>query len=302
MKKNPNRRLKEWRVFFKIVELQSISLAAKALCIEVSTASKALSILEEALGIKLIDRSTRSLEITHAGLVAYERMKELTQEIDSFLNEFMERRNNLDEELTISAPAILCDGLLIDWITSFQNTHKKTSFYLHSIKCYDNFKNKNYNLSIRLNNVEDKHLICEKLSNIELIMCASKEYIEKHGIISHPKELYSHETFMLWDNEGKGILRLKNGDEEFIYTPKRRQFQTSDILSQFNLMLKGSGIAVLTPEWLAIGHLNSGNIVQLLPQWKASDMPVYITWKHSKFYPNLLIEFVRFIQNACNNS
>lgn len=273
-------------------------MAAEALCIEVSTASKSLTTLEHDLGFTLIQRSTRSLKITASGLEAYEHMKDIIERLDSFIDKIMEKKNYLEGVLRIAAPTIVCELLLSDWIYEFQKVHLQTSFYLHAADRYDDINPNDYDLILHPGHIRDDSLVHHQMDNVILIICASHKYVVEHPPICHPKDLLNKDILTLWNHTVSDSVTLTKGDESFILTPKPRRFVTNNLYSQFSLMLKGSGITVSTPSWLAINYLDDGEVVRLLPEWKIPELPVYLAWKKKKYYSALFNEFIKFIEKS----
>lgn len=302
MKRNPNRRLREWRIYIKVVELGNITSAAKSMNIEVSTASKALSVLEEELNISLIERTTRTLKVTTAGIEAYEFMKSTISSIDSFIEKVTGKGFAAGEKLKVSAPAIFCDLLLVDWIKSFQEKSENSSCYLHAIDAYPlgGFEN-DFDISIHLGDITEKSISYQRMDDVRLINCASKNYIERHGPILHPNDLYKHEVFNMFDSFTLNKIELLHDEDSVVFIPNPGRFCTNSFLSKFNLILKGSGVGLAMPGWLASGYLKNGDLVHILPDWKIPSIPIFLTWKKRKFQSKSFNELVSFLDQSWRN-
>lgn len=131
---------------------------------------------------------------------------------------------------------------------------------------------------------------------LNLIVCASPAYLASRPTINHPWELGEHELLTLWDHTFSGPVRFtKEGEESYTLTPQPNHFTTNNVLAQFNLMLRGAGISVATPGWLAYDYLQRGDIVRLLPDWKIRDCEVYMLWKPRKYYSSLFLTFADYL-------
>ncbi|CNI00784.1 LysR family transcriptional regulator [Yersinia pekkanenii] len=295
---NANRRMKEWRVFTKIVETQSITLAAAAMYIEPSTVSKSLSLLESELGIILIERSTRNIKVTQTGMEIYERVKVIIHDMDFFTNEILEKKNNIEGVLRIAAPTIICEFLLPEWILEFQHIHKHVYFYIRAFDKYTELSPHDYDIIIRTVFFTRKSMVCHKMDNLNLIMCASQSYIERNPTINHPKDLLNNLTLNLSHQSLSYPIILKKQHEVYHLHKSDSKINTDNILSQFNLMLKGKVIAVATPSWLAYDYLHNEKIERLLPDWQIAELPIFILWRPRKIYSKLFLEFVDFLADA----
>lgn len=293
-----NRKLKDWRTFIKIVEKKSISAAAEALFIETSTASKYLTKLEEEMGLILIERNTRSMNVTPQGHEVYERMKLIMGDIDDLFRELDDKKKHMTGALRIAAPAIACEFLLSEYIVDFQKIHSQASFHLHAIGRHENINPADFDLIIRGRGGVpiDESLVHRKMDNLNLIVCASATYMENHGVISHPADLADHELLTLWDHVFSGTVSFsKQEKENYTLFPQSSRFTTNNVLAQFNLMLRGGGISVATPAWLAHDYMERGDIVQLLTDWKIQEFEIDMLWHPRKYYSQLFLAFTDYL-------
>ncbi|SUP82961.1 LysR family transcriptional regulator [Yersinia wautersii] len=295
---NANRRMKEWRVFATIVETQSITLAAEAMYIEPCTVSKSLALLESEIGMTLIERTTRHLKVTQSGMELYDRVKVIINAMDSFVEDVLENKNNIEGVLRIAAPTIFCEFLLCEWILDFQKTHKNAHFNIRAFDKYTEISPGNYDIIIHTGSLSSDLMVCKEMDSINLIVCASEQYIKNNPKINHPKDLL--DAFILSPHHSKlsSPVVFKKNDDDYKLHIKTNKIKTDNVLLKFNLMLKGDFITISTPSWLAYDYLKSGQVIRLLPDWKLPKIPVFMLWKQNKFRSNFFLEFVDFLDDA----
>lgn len=292
-----NRKLKDWRAFIKIVEKQSITAAAEALNIEVSTASKYLTRLEEALGMVLIERNTRSMNVTAQGWRIYEKIQLILGDLDAFYNELGDKNQQMAGLLRIAAPAELCEFKLSGYIVDFQALYPQARFHLHAFGRGEDVTPSDFDIIMKGGVQGANGLVRRPLDSINLIVCASRAYAASFPAISHPSHLAEHPLLPLWDHSISGNVRFSQAGEEcFTLHPQPGGFTTNSVLAQFNLMLSGAGISVATPGWLAYDSLRRGEVVRLLPDWRISPGEMHLHWVNRKYYSPLFLGFADYLE------
>ncbi|MGK0703259.1 LysR family transcriptional regulator [Yokenella regensburgei] len=302
MQTNNNRGMKDWIVFIRVAEVRSLSRAAKELNISVPAVSKSLSRLEDFVKASLILRDAKNFELTCAGQIAYKQAKDITSAFHSLLTSLRNPDKNIAGQVRFCAPALICELLANHWILDYVKQNKLTNILLYSREGGEFSQNSPEfdDLVLKSGIIESDDLIHRKLASANLLLCASPDYLDKHGIITHPRELESH--FLLGINHHwlEKEMVLANGSQEYMLALNNHsKIISNNCLALLGLVLNGHGIMIL-PSWVAYEYLLKQLLVSILPQWKIPAMPVYLVWRHRKFYSPMFKHFANFIESKWN--
>jgi DNA-binding transcriptional LysR family regulator len=207
MRKNDD--LAAWRIFFRVVELGSISKAASEANVEPSSVSRRISTLESRVGAQLLTRTARAITLTDAGSQAYEKIRVLIGELDSATDELQLEHTELSGLIRLSAPISLGDhDVLVQWLAEFQKQNPQVEIELMLSNAYVDLLESNIDLAIRIGALKDERLIARSLGDMHAIMCASPDYLTEHGTPTHPSELTEHRKVIYTGMMARGKISL----------------------------------------------------------------------------------------------
>ena len=191
MRKNDD--LAAWRLFFRVIELGSITRAADEANIEPSSVSRRISALEARVGAQLLTRTARTIKLTTAGTQAYDKIRPLIQELDGETENLLAETPHLSGFIRLSAPVSFGDhDGLVQWLAAFQKQYPDVVIELLLSNAYVDLVEENIDLAIRVGRLSDERLIAQKLGDLHSIVCASPNYLAQHGTPQHPSELPHH--------------------------------------------------------------------------------------------------------------
>jgi len=281
-------------VFTTVVKLGSFSEAGRKLGINKSAVSKKISALEEHLGVKLIQRTTRKLNLTEAGEQYYSYINKAL----SLINEGEDAVNSLQGtptgHLKISIPMVFGQlhvaPLLSDFLLLFPDIKITLSM---DDKMVDLVK-EGFDMVLRIGALPDSNLIARKLSACRSILCASPGYLDKHGKPTTLNDLklhnclyYSYFTAGIeWTFDGpNGTERIK---------PKGNiQVNNSEVLKQ--LLLDDVGLCQM-PLFIVEPELACGKLVPILQQYHLPEHGIYAVYPQRAFIPEKLRVFLDFLE------
>ncbi|MDE9541601.1 LysR family transcriptional regulator [Xenorhabdus bovienii] len=273
-----------WHLFFRIVERGSLTKAAKDLQVDSSVVSRRLAALEHQLKVQLINRSTRKLSLTEAGILAYEQMRPLLDEMDSILGDIS--NNSLVGKIKITAPVNFGERYVTQWLVSFQRKNPDIKFDLVlSDSCLD-LRQEGIDLAIRIGELLASTLIAKKLGNISGVLCASPEYLAEHGTPVYPQNLTDHKSiiYSLHQNAHPTRLQLsRNNLTEQVELSGH--FYLNNVGAIYQAVCHGAGIHA-GPAWLFNDAIRNGTLVRLLPDWDLPILPVNILRVQSHYIPS----------------
>lgn len=256
------------KVFIKVVECESFSLAAKKMQVATSSVTRAIQQLENELGVKLLNRNTRRLFLTESGELFYKKAKKLTEDYDLAVSSVRPSEVEPEGSLKISVFESFGRLHICPLIPKFLTLYPKVIIDISlENKVVDLYKDE-VDLAIRFGVPKDSNLMMRKITVGKTILCASKKYIKTHNMISHPKQLDSHNCLLL----------NKSSKVTYWYFKKRnRHIKTlvkGNLTSQAGTPLieaakQGVGIVLLS-LWFVQPELEADRLVHILPDWSAS--------------------------------
>ena len=286
-------RFDEMHAFAAVVDAGSFVRAAEALGVSKTAVSRLVGDLEARLGVRLLHRTTRKLSLTEEGEVFHARCKELLAGVEEAEAEVTARGDEAVGLLRLNVPVSF--GLLHLaplWPAFLQQQPNVTLDVTLSDRIVD-LVDEGYDLAVRIARLPSSSLVTRKLASTRMVLCASPEYLRRHGTPSHPAEIAQHAVFTYtllatgeqWAFEGpEGPVNVK-------VSPRMRT-NSGDTCCAAALQHQG---IVLQPSFMVGTHLRSGALVEVLPQYRAIELDihaVYASRKHVTPKVRVLIDFL----------
>lgn len=286
-------RFEEMQAFAAVVDAGSFVRAAEALQVSKTAVSRLIGDLESRLGVRLLHRTTRRLSLTVEGEVFHARCKELLADVEEAEAEVTARADEAVGLLRLNVPVSF--GLMHLaplWPAFLQQQPKVTLDVTLSDRIVD-LVEEGYDLAVRIARLPASSLVSRKLTSTKLVLCASPEYLRRHGTPSHPSEIARHAVFSYtllatgeqWAFEGpEGAVSVK-------VTPRMRS-NSGDTCCAAALQHQG---LVLQPSFMVSSHLRSGALVEVLPAYRSLELGVYAVYasrKHVTPKVRVLIDFL----------
>jgi len=303
MKNKKNSLIFDWMIYIKVIERKSFTAAAKDLCVSVATVSKVIAKLEDIFATRLISRNAHKFEVTTAGHIAYEKSLAICETYHNLLTG-LDDRGEIKGELRLSAPGLLCDSIISNWIIEYTSSNPGAIIHLFALET-GSFRSDSPefdDLVIKSGYLESPDLIQRKLNSVDFGIYASTEYLKNHKEIMHPDELNGHSFLRLSHPSLRNPVRLHNGNlDTQLNIQDSRELHSNNIRSLLHMTMKERGICLAIPCWM-VRELETNNVLsRVLPQWHLSPLPVYMVWRYRKHHSRLFSDFSEFIENKWNN-
>ncbi|HGN2727618.1 TPA: LysR substrate-binding domain-containing protein [Pseudomonas aeruginosa] len=259
--------------FVEVARAKSFRRAAKDLGVPASTISRYISSLEEEIGIRLLNRSTRVVELTEVGSIYFEQCQDILSRLETAHDSLGESIKSPSGVLRISMPVDLATDYLAPAIAEFSRSYPQISFVFDvSPRSVDLFSEP-FDLAIRmLLPVSPTTLVVRKLGEISRALYASPRYLESMPEINRPGDLYNHVCLGLTAANEKGWrLRLAEENIEINLSP-RFSINSVGLCRVFSVL--GLGISALSPR-SANKHVVNGELKPVLEGWSLSSVSVY---------------------------
>ncbi|TXD55378.1 LysR family transcriptional regulator, partial [Ralstonia sp. TCR112] len=185
--------------FARIVSAGSLSGAAREMDLPLSVISKRLAQLEAALGVRLIQRTTRRQTLTEEGVLFHSRVVRILDEIEQAESLLMQRRQAVSGLLRVTAPGQLGRRRIAPIVAAFQREHPQLSVQLELTDAVVDLIDSGYDMAIRFGALTDSTLIARPLAPNFRVLCASPAYVAEHGAPVHPADLVQHRCILIGD-------------------------------------------------------------------------------------------------------
>jgi len=299
MRYKNNRIMRDWVIFTTVVEEQSFSIAAKKLFCSVASISKSISRLEGILEEKLLTRNAHKVEVTATGQVAYKKAKEIQKIYHDLFSEVNNRDNLIKGRIRFSAPSILCEFEANKWVYEYMIKNEHTELHLLSReRTVLSLASPEFDdLVLKSGMLDSPDLIHQALSPMKFSICASPDYLEKHGEIKTPDDLQNH-WIMKVDHPflSYPIMMKNNEDTINLDIQSGTKLTSNNLSSVLRMTLSGAGICLALPDWVINKYVKEKKLVRILPEWELPVMQVYLVWRYRERYSTFFNDFRKFIE------
>jgi DNA-binding transcriptional LysR family regulator len=255
-------------VFAKVVEAKSFSEAARRLGMPVSTVSRRISELEDQLGVRLLDRSTRSLRLTDLGSEVLEHAQRSAEASEAVQNIVSNRQTSVSGALRLSAPPNISDTLLSPLVTAFQASYPNVRVQILIAERYVDHIGDGVDIAFRLGALKDSTLVAKRILTYRHQLVASPAYLKTCKAPETPRDLMDHRliAFSYWRPESRWTFAHVNGRDEQTVT-FQPHLSMNDFTGLTPALLAGLGIGDLPPV-VQPELMRDGRLVEVMPQWR----------------------------------
>lgn len=282
------------RMFLAVMEGGSFTTASERLGTSSGQASKLVARLEGELGVRLMNRTTRSISPTEAGRAYYDRLKPLIDEMEALDLDIRNISQAPRGRLRLTAP--LSFGTLElapafnDFAALYPDIELDVSFSDRVVNVID----EGFDLAIRIGRPGDSSLILRKLCNVRIVMVAAPTYIKMHGAPDAPEELSKHACIIdtNFREPSRWPFTNRRGDLEFADVQGRIRYSSAEACVQAAVI--GLGLACV-PAFVAGDPLRSGRLVRVLQSFETAPYEVHVLYPHSRHLAakvRLLVDFL----------
>ena len=289
-------------VFCKVIETQSFTQAANQQNISVAMASKLVSQLEEHLKTRLLQRTTRKIVPTEAGMLYYQRCQAILLDLSEADSSISNMTTSLQGNLLISVPRdfglLYISPNLPKFIELHPNLHVEIEFEDKRVDLVA----EGYDLALRIGYMQDSSLVARKISSSPMHFVASPSYLESRGTPLTPDDLEYHQ----------GLLYKSSLNQVHWQSTKANQIQRYKIQSK---VVSNNGMALLEMTTAGLGICNSpgffvkdalasGELVEILSEYKQKPLDIYVVYPNRRHLPAKVRAFIEFLASLglCENS
>ncbi|MEI2454225.1 LysR family transcriptional regulator [Lysobacter firmicutimachus] len=291
-------RIADLHLFLRVLDLGSISAAARSLDLSVAVASQRLKRLERELGVRLLHRTTRQLHATAEGLALAERGRGLIEELEALTADLRRAGSEPAGLLRVTTSAAFGRLYLSPLLPEFQRRYPAVRLSANLTDQNLDLIASGMDLAIRIGALDDSSLVARKLADNRRVLAASPEYLRRHGAPRTPEDLIAHECLVLVGGQGRmedWRLLDRDGAASTVRVNGRIESNFGEVLR--DAAIAGLGIAHFS-VWHVHEDLRSGRLVQVLPDYRLPDTAISAVMPQRRFVPLRVRAFIDFVAES----
>ncbi len=290
--------LQSLMIFAKVMDTGSFSRAAIELGMGKASISRRIKALEQELGLRLLQRSTRKLSPTEEGKALYLRCKRIREEVEAAESEVSQAQQAPRGTLRVGASPMLAQTRLVSLIPAFLRRYPEISIELRVSSRPSELIAGGFDLALQLGELEDSSLVAQRLGFHQTVLCAAPAYLEQHGVPTLPLEVEQHNVLMWTPPDRPPFTRIpfsRNGEQNWIRVGGN--FSCNDAMALREAALRGGGL-VLLPDFAIAEELRDGRLVALLSDFVSHRFPVSVIYPGRAPLSPKLRAFVEYLREA----
>lgn len=284
-------------IFARVARTGNMSAAGREMGLSPAVVSKRVSLLEERLGARLFQRTTRQLTLTETGDGYFKRVVDILSLIDE-AEDFVSRRNTKPRgQLKATVPTTFSRLHIAPYLADFLTRYPEIDLDFHLTDNFSDIIGEGFDLAIRIGELQDSSLVAKKLATDTRVICAAPSYIEKNGTPTTVADLEYHNClsagaqshWRLTGPEGPQQIKLKGNIRS----------NSSEFTRQ--ALLAGLGIG-LRPTWDIGPDLAAGDLTIIMPEYRGSEnIAIYAVYPCRDFMPAKVSAFIDFLAELYGN-
>lgn len=290
-------RFQEMQAFVAVVDNGSFVRAADALGTSKAAVSRQVAELEQRLGVRLLNRTTRKLSLTDEGQLFYARCSELLNGLQEAESELSQRSGEPAGQLRISAPVTFGIQHLAPLWGRFLQQHPKVALEVSLSDRAVDLVEDGFDLAIRITRAPHPTFIARQLASTKIVLCASPAYLKRRGTPKRPQDLAGHDviSYTYWSSKDEWPFTDRHGKTEVISTRPRLHANNGDTCVAAALQDQG---LILQPDFLVHEALREGKLKALLTEYRTVELGIYAVYASRRQMPLKLRVLIDFLVDA----
>jgi len=285
--------LNDVAIFAKVAESGSFSAAAKALTMPKATVSRRVARLEEALGIRLLQRTTRKVELSAAGRQYYETAASALSKLDGARRTVATVQATPSGTLRATAPVAFGTTFLVKWIAEFLAEYPDVDLELMLTDERVDLIGLGVDVAFRMGSLADSTLIARKLAPTRRVLAASPVYLERAGVPRQIEDLARHSCLVYGSSVESPVWRLQ-GPRGAQDVKIKARFAVDNVAGMIEATLAGVGIGLL-PFAITAPEFERKRLVQVLPRVSIDSGGFYVVYPSDRHVPAALRALIDFV-------
>lgn len=285
-------------IFLEVVKHESFAGAARSLGLTGPAISKQVQSLEEKLGVKLLNRTTRHVSLTEEGAVYFDRARKALEDLDEAEQQIQELKACPTGKLKINAPMSFGVQFLTKPIAEFASAYPDVELEVDFSDRWVDVAGEGYDVVIRIASLEDSNLVARKLAPCPIVLCASSKLVEKLGLPFSVNDIKEYPAV---------VYNRHTQKEQWVYSDKNnvkgsitlnRKFAANTAEMQLDACLQGIGVSLL-PIFSAHEYIESGDLIQILPEYKTfPERGIHAMYPQNRYLSTRTRLFIDWLSSA----
>lgn len=285
------------RVFVRVVEAGSFTKAAETLHMNRTSVTQLVQQLEARLRLKLLNRTTRKVNVTADGAAYYERIVRLLSDLEDVEASLPSASTAPRGQLRVDVPSPLATMILVPALPQFYAKFPDIQFEMGASDRRIDLIGENIDCVVRGGAITDQSLIARLVGELQLAVYAAPDYLERAGTPTHPEHLHdSHHRIIRFRRYGgaDGSPYTMHNGTESVTMRGLHVLAIDDGNAYLAAGLAGLGVLWL-PDYMAKAHVETGALVPLFGKWRIDPMPLYIAYPPNRYISQKLRVFIDWI-------
>jgi len=285
--------------FSAVVENGSFTAAADTLGISKPVVSKQVSLLEQKLGVQLLNRTTRRLHLTQAGEVFASYSHRIMSEVREAEQSVLPLQSEPQGRLRVTAPESLAMSLLPEMLLGFQQRFPRIELDVRISGRFVDLIEEGIDVALRVGELEDSSLMARRLMPCSFHACASADYLKQHGIPEHPDDLRTHNCLIYSQapNADHWLFKDEQGKSLNVKVEGNLRSDTGNLLMEAALNSNGIFIG---PTYMVSHALKEGRLKTVLDEYTPATPGLYAVYPYSKLVSTKVRAFVDYLVETWN--
>lgn len=290
-------RLEQFRIFTRVVDCTSFTRAAETLAIPRSSVSAAIKELEDRVGARLLHRTTRKVSATHDGQAFYERCVRLISEIEDTENLFRQTTSQPAGHLRVDVPGRIGRLIIAPALPEFLDRYPLIDLDLGITDRAVNLIEDSTDCVVRVGPLSDSTLIARSIGQLPLVNVASPSYLARYGTPETPDDLDAHWAVNYASPSTGKVEEWEWQTGETLHRrPAQARVSVNSAEASIACCLSGLGL-IQVPEYDVRSHLDTGELVEVMPLYRAAPLPMTLLYPHRRHLTHRLKVFADWLES-----
>jgi DNA-binding transcriptional LysR family regulator len=285
-------RFQELRVFIAVADCGGLAKAASVIRSSPPAVTRTLASLEERLGVRLFDRTTRSLRLTEPGMKFLDEARRILGDLETAEQDMAGQSNIVSGNLTLTTSLTFGRAMLQPIVSDFIDANPHVTVSLLLFDRVVDLIDEGFDLAVRIANLPDSSLVSRHVGDVRRMLVASPGYLSKHGSLKTPEDLKTHAVIGQAGLMPNRELRyFKAGKPARITLPIR--FEINDALACISAAEQGKGITIAL-SYMVSDALRDGRLVPVLNKFRPPPVPVNLIYAQRRIVAPKIRAFIDF--------
>lgn len=285
------------QAFARVVETGSFTRAADTLHMSRATVTQLVQQLEARLRVRLLNRTTRKVNVTTDGAAYYERVRQLLADLEDTEQSISHASATPRGWLRVDVPSPFASAILLPALPVFQARYPDIRLQLGVSDRVVDLIDENVDCVIRGGEIRDLSLVARHVADLQMGIYATPEYLARTGMPSHARDLSSEDhriVGFLWSRIHRALPLVLHGDGESVEIRARHAILVDEGHAYLAAGLAGMGVIAL-PAYMVATHVQQGALVRILPQWRLDPMALHVAYPENRHISAKLRVFIDWI-------